>query len=304
MSDTASISSSLASSTTSDGVESPNIQYVARHLNLRTTHVQQVKTALSRGFVRKAVAALSAVVQLTGEKVSHREQAARLVRLEHLVLRGVPRAGAGEGETKQDLRYFVQDIIRSVIGIDVVYKVLDVVRLGTSDVVVVKFSDFASRMEVARKSRRFSAKRRPKITSSYGKMGSNPIYVDDDLTPAQQHKRKSLWPLFRSLKTQGLKPSWRQHVLMYVPDPFQPAVPHPANGNSATSTAQDQDKHDARCVLCQKHGRSPVNSSTVSSAETLGVLTRPRQKARLAVDGGEQDSHSEASDLYRDGMVW
>jgi hypothetical protein len=303
MSDNTSIASSLESCSTSEASSlesssssvSPDIHDIAWDLRLRTADVHGLKAAFSRGFHRK-IAALSAVTQLTGEKLSNREQAGRLQRLDNLVLRGVPRANrqTGEGETKESLLCFVRDIIKCVTGLTVLYKVTDVVRLGEGEVVVVKFADYASRMQVAKRSRLFSMKNRNAISSSCGKMGNKPIYIDDDLTPPQQRRRKALWSLFRSLKQDGYKPSWRQHVLMYVPDPFSSAVPHPANTifpkatstDPSTSSPPAQGSAPAECgmlQLWQKHARSPSNTSDISS-ETMRTRP-PRQKSRLYDDG-------------------
>ena len=65
-----------------------------------------------------------------------------------------------------------------------------------------------------------------KFTTADGKK----LYLDSDLTPTEQKKKRELGATYRALKQHNLGPSWRDAVLWYRPDQKSDrAEQHPAN---------------------------------------------------------------------------
>jgi hypothetical protein len=208
-------------------------------------------------FTQPQLQAFLRVMHMARSTCNAHEAMSRLQRMSNLVLRGVLKQ---PGENSEDLKRLVAELLKAVVGNNISNHITAVARLSDS-VVRVSFDSFEARQQVAKNSRLFSAADRARMFSI-----ANKVYTDDDLTPKQQQARRKLWPLFHALKQQGLKPSWRQHIMMYVPDPRGRARPHAANfpgqQTPPTNGGQPATPHARSC-------RSGTPSDVASTASTV-----------------------------------
>jgi hypothetical protein len=108
--------------------------------------------------------------------------------------------------------------------------IIDVYRLGRRPAaaasapskprpVLVKFSSVAVRDAAMRSKRGF-------------KTEEGKLFLDPDLTPAEQKQKRALGPTFRALRQHKMRPFWRNAVLFFYPDPAgQRFEQHPANND-------------------------------------------------------------------------
>lgn len=105
--------------------------------------------------------------------------------------------------------------------------VVEVVRLGRRQLqqgaarpspVLVRFATAHVRDAILRNRKAFTAAD-----------GTNKLYVDPDLTPRQQARKRALVSTFKALKDTNHRPYWRYDQLFYFPTGSTVPQPHPAN---------------------------------------------------------------------------
>jgi hypothetical protein len=177
----------------------------------------------------KAIDALkSEVASLKQQCAGATEEAdARAARRANLVINGIPESVAASA-----LMPFISKQCAQILGDRFSQRdVLDAYRLGRRPAaarassstsrprpVLVKFASVSVRDAAMRNKRSFIAE------------GGKKLFLDPDLTPAEQKQKRALGATYHALKQHKMRPFWRNAVLFFYPDPNgQRFEQHPAN---------------------------------------------------------------------------